>query len=731
MTEEKKENKPKVEEKRISSKVIRRRVAKPPVAEAKPKEEKKKPEKKEAAPKKPRKAPQRVKKKEAATVTKEKKEAVAVAVEEPVPPVVEPTAKEVKVFEEEKKKPEKGFAKREPRKKVYEPKEIARKIQPPKPVREAKKTEVIKPKAEKRVIKIEEAISVSELSQKLGVKASEIIKKLMSLGIMATLNQLIDADAAGLVAQDYGYEVENVALEEETLIEAELEGKEVELKPRAPVVTVMGHVDHGKTSLLDAIRRTNVAGGEAGGITQHIGAYHVHLDKGDITFLDTPGHEAFTAMRARGAKVTDIVVLVVAADDGVMPQTVEAINHAKAAGVPIIVAINKIDLPQAQPDRVKQQLSDYGLIPEEWGGDTIYVEVSAKKGLHIKELLEMILLQAEMLELKAAEDVPARGVIIESKLDKGRGPVATVLVQNGKLRVGSAFVAGVHHGRVRAMIDDRGKRIEEAGPSMPVEILGLSGLPEAGDTLTVVKDEATAKQIALIRERKRAEKERAKTSKISLSELYDKISKGEVKELNVIIKADVHGSIEAVKEALSKLSTDKVAIKVIHSAVGGVNEGDIMLASASNAIVIGFNVRADSKAAQLAETEKVDIRIYNIIYDLIDDVKKAMEGLLEPVIREEVLGKAEIREVFRIPKVGNIAGCYVTEGKILRGAKVRLIRDNIVIYDGKIGSLKRFKEDVKEVQSGYECGIGIEGYNDIKVGDIIEAYELREEAAKL
>ncbi len=731
MTEEKKENKPKVEEKRISSKVIRRRVAKPPVAEAKPKEEKKKPEKKEAAPKKPRKAPQRVKKKEAATVTKDKKEAVAVAVEEPVPPVVEPAAKEVKVFEEEKKKPEKGFTKREPRKKVYEPKEIARKIQPPKPVREAKKTEVIKPKAEKRVIKIEEAISVSELSQKLGVKASEIIKKLMSLGIMATLNQLIDADAAGLVAQDYGYEVENVALEEETLIEAELEGKEVELKPRAPVVTVMGHVDHGKTSLLDAIRRTNVAGGEAGGITQHIGAYHVHLDKGDITFLDTPGHEAFTAMRARGAKVTDIVVLVVAADDGVMPQTVEAINHAKAAGVPIIVAINKIDLPQAQPDRVKQQLSDYGLIPEEWGGDTIYVEVSAKKGLHIKELLEMILLQAEMLELKAAEDVPARGVIIESKLDKGRGPVATVLVQNGKLRVGSAFVAGVHHGRVRAMIDDRGKRIEEAGPSMPVEILGLSGLPEAGDTLTVVKDEATAKQIALIRERKRAEKERAKTAKISLSELYDKISKGEVKELNVIIKADVHGSIEAVKEALSKLSTDKVAIKVIHSAVGGVNEGDIMLASASNAIVIGFNVRADSKAAQLAETEKVDIRIYNIIYDLIDDVKKAMEGLLEPVIREEVLGKAEIREVFRIPKVGNIAGCYVTEGKILRGAKVRLIRDNIVIYDGKIGSLKRFKEDVKEVQSGYECGIGIEGYNDIKVGDIIEAYELREEAAKL
>ncbi len=722
MTEEKKTDKPKIEEKRISSRVIRRRVSRPQPVEAKP-------EKKEAQPRKARRISQRPKRKEPTAVLKEKKKQPVVV--EEATPVVEVPDKEVKVFEEEKKKTEKGFVKREPRKKLYEPKEIARKIQPPKQAREARKTELVKPRAEKRVIRIEEAISVSELSQRLGVKASEIIKKLMSLGIMATLNQLIDADAAGLVAQDYGYEVENVALEEESLIEAELEGREVELKPRAPVVTVMGHVDHGKTSLLDAIRRTNVAGVEAGGITQHIGAYHVHLEKGDITFLDTPGHEAFTAMRARGAKVTDIVVLVVAADDGVMPQTVEAINHAKAAGVPIIVAINKIDLPQAQPEKVKQQLSDYGLIPEEWGGDTIYVEVSAKKGLHIKELLEMILLQAEMLELKAAEDVPARGVIIESKLDKGRGPVATVLVQNGRLRVGSAFVAGVHYGRIRAMIDDRGKRIEEAGPSMPVEILGLSGLPDAGDTLAVVKDEATAKQIALIRERKRAEKERAKTAKISLSELYDKINRGEVKELNVIIKADVHGSIEAVKEALSKLSTDKVAIKVIHSAVGGVNEGDIMLASASNAIIIGFNVRADSKASQLAETEKVDIRIYNIIYDLIDDVKKAMEGLLEPVVREEVLGKAEIREVFRIPRVGNIAGCYVTEGRMLRGARVRLIRDNIVIYDGKIGSLRRFKEDVKEVQTGYECGIGIEGYNDIKVGDVLEAYELREEAARL
>ncbi|TAN62151.1 translation initiation factor IF-2, partial [bacterium] len=504
-----------------------------------------------------------------------------------------------------------------------------------------------------------------------------------------------------------------------------------ELAPRAPVVTVMGHVDHGKTSLLDAIRKTNVAGDEAGGITQHIGAYHVHLDKGDVTFLDTPGHEAFTAMRARGAKATDIVVLVVAADDGVMPQTIEAINHARAANVPIIVAINKVDLPQADSTRVKNELSGHGLQSEDWGGDTIFVEVSAKKGLHIKELLEMILLQAEVLELKASPSATARGLIVEAKLDKGRGPVATVLIQNGTLKVGDPFVTGMHSGRVRAMISDWGKRIEEAGPSMPIEILGLSGVPQAGDAFVVVKDEVTAKQIASIRQKKSLEKDRLKTAKVSLEDLYDKINKGEVKELNLIIKADVNGSLEALTETLGKISSEAVKLKIIHSGVGGISEGDVMLAAASNAIIIGFNVRPEAKAQTLAETESVDLRLYTIIYNLADDIKNAMEGLLSPVVREEISGHAEIRDVFRLSKVGIVAGCYVTDGKAVRGAKVRLVRDNVVIYDGKLSSLKRFKEDVKEVAAGYECGMSIEGYNDIKAGDVIEMYTQKEEAAKL
>ena len=616
--------------------------------------------------------------------------------------------------------------------KHYEMREIKPARQSLQPVRPLKKTEITVPKAEKRIIKVEDAISVSDFSQRIGVKASEIIKKLMGRGVMATVNQLIDIDTASSIAHDYDYEVENVTVQEESLIGAvSEEAKAGELKSRAPVVTVMGHVDHGKTSLLDAIRRTNVVGGEAGGITQHIGAYDVSLEKGDITFLDTPGHEAFTAMRARGARVTDIVVLVVAADDGVMPQTVEAINHARAAGVPIIVAINKVDLPQAEPQRVKQSLTEYGLVPEEWGGEAIFIEVSAKKGIKIKELLEMILLQAEMLELKASPALAARGVIIEAKLDKGRGPVSTVLVQNGTLKVGDACVAGIYSGRIRAMISDRGKRTNEAGPSMPVEVLGLSGVPQAGDTFAVVKDEATAKQIAAMRERKIQERELAKSAKVSLADLYDRIKKGEVKELNVIVKADVQGSIEAVKDAFAKLHTEKVSINVIHSAVGGINEGDVMLASASNAIIIGFNVRPEVKAQHLAEDEKVDVRLYNIIYNLIDDVRNAMEGMLEPVVREEISGRAEIREVFRITKVGSIAGCHVTSGKVTRNLRARLIRDNVVIYDGKIASLKRFKEDAKEVAEGYECGIGIEGYNDIKPGDIIEAYELKEEAAKL
>jgi len=598
--------------------------------------------------------------------------------------------------------------------------------------RPMKKTEITVPKAAKRVIRIVDAISVADLSQRLGVKAGDIIRKLISLGVMAAINQLVDVDSVTLIAQDYGYEVESVAVAEDILMEPGAgETSQADLVPRPPVVTVMGHVDHGKTSLLDAIRKTNVVSGEAGGITQHIGAYHGHLDKGDVTFLDTPGHEAFTAMRARGARATDIVVLVVAADDGVMPQTVEAINHAKAAGVPIIIAINKIDLPQADAARIRQELAGHGLVSEEWGGQNIFIEVSAKKGIKIKELLELILLQAEILELKADVKVPARGVVVEAKLDKGRGPVLTVLIQNGVLRVGDAVIAGVSYGRIRAMINDWGMRVDEAGPSMPIELLGLSGVPQAGEIFAVLKDEATARQIAGIRQRKMLDSGRLKTAKVSLNDLYEKITKGEVKELNLIIKADVQGSIEAVTDVLGKLSTEAVKIKVIHCAAGGVNEGDVMLASASNAIVIGFNVRPEAKAAALAERESVDVRLYTVIYNLVDDIKNAMEGMLSPIVREETLGRAEIREILRITKVGNVAGCYVTEGKAVRGAKVRLVRDSVVVYDGKLSSLKRFKDDVKEVMAGYECGLTIDGYNDIKAGDVIELYLLKEEAAKL
>ncbi|MBI1911869.1 MAG: translation initiation factor IF-2 [Deltaproteobacteria bacterium] len=701
-------------------------------------------EERKEAPKKT--TPKKVKEKSAQEILAELKieeaeEAKEVTVVPPVaveekPEAAAATVKKEKVFEKE---PElkKFFAPKRPGKKdKFQSKEAQRKAaaqaaaQQP---RAMKKTEITVPKAAKRVIRIVDAISVADLSQKLGVKASEIIKKLMGLGIMATVNQLIDIDAVSLIAQEYEYEVESVAVLEESLMEPGAEGSEAtgELTHRAPVVTVMGHVDHGKTSLLDAIRKTNVVRGEAGGITQHIGAYHVHLDKGDVTFLDTPGHEAFTAMRARGAKATDIVVLVVAADDGVMPQTIEAINHAKAANVPIIVAINKIDLPQADPSRIKQELTQFGLVSEEWGGETIFIEVSAKKGINIKELLEMILLQSEVLELKANPTSPARGVVVEAKLDKGRGPVSTVLIQDGTLSVGDAIVTGTSYGRIRAMISDWGKRINEAGPSMPIEILGLSGVPLAGETFAVVKDEATAKQIATIRQKKSLEKERMKTAKVSLNDLYDKINKGEVKELNLVIKADVQGSIEAVKETLGKLSTEAIKIKIIHSAVGGINEGDVMLAAASEAIVIGFNVRPEQKAQALAEKENVDLRLYTIIYNLVDEIRSAMEGMLAPVVHEEALGRAEIRDVIRITKVGNVAGCFVTDGKVVRNAKVRLVRDNVVIYDGKLSTLKRFKDDVKEVATGYECGLTIDGYSDIKVGDVLEFYLLKEEAAKL
>jgi translation initiation factor IF-2 len=595
---------------------------------------------------------------------------------------------------------------------------------------ESRKTEITVPKAIKRIIKITESITVGEMAKRMGAKANDLIRALMKMGFMATINHPLDFDTAAIIAADFGYEVENVAIDLDEMLEAAADNAEDMVK-RPPVVTIMGHVDHGKTSLLDAIRTTNVIAGEAGGITQHIGAYDVELSGRKITFLDTPGHEAFTAMRARGAKVTDIVILVVAADDGVMPQTREAVNHSKAAGVPIIIAINKIDKPEAKPERVKQELMEFGLVSEEWGGDTIFVEVSAKKHINVESLLEMILLQADVLELKANPDKDARGTIIEAKLDRGRGPVATVLVQEGTLKVGDYFVSGVHFGRVRAMQNDRGDKVTVAGPSMPVEVIGLTGVPDAGDSFVVLADERQAKEIAMHRQQKIRETELAKTSKLSLEQLYEKIQKGEVKELNVVVKGDVQGSVEAVTESLRKLSTDAIRLRVINSSVGAITETDVNLATASNAIVLGFNVRPEVKAQGLAEKEGVDIRLYNIIYDAVDDIKKAMEGLLEPTLKEKNLGRAEIREVFSVPKHGNVAGCYVLDGKMVRNSQVRLLRDNIVVYEGKMASLRRFKDDVKDVASGYECGISLENYNDIKPGDIIESFEMEKIATKL
>lgn len=593
------------------------------------------------------------------------------------------------------------------------------------PGKEQKKTEITVPKASKRVIKMSEVISVGDLARIMGVKAGEVIKKLMGLGMMATINQILDVDTATLVASEFDHQVENVAFDVESALEVEhqVEESETSLQPRPPVVTIMGHVDHGKTSLLDAIRSTNVTAQEAGGITQHIGAYHVQVDGRGVTFLDTPGHEAFTAMRARGAKVTDIVVLVVAADDGVMPQTVEAINHARAAEVPIIVAINKIDKPDANMERVKRGLSEHGLMSEEWGGDATFVPVSAKTKEGIPHLLEMLLLQADILELKANPDKLARGTIIEAKLDRGRGPVATVLVQEGTLRVGDSFVCGVFHGRVRAMIDDKGQKIEVAPPSSPVEILGLQGVPQAGDSFVALTDEAKARQVAEYRHGKRRESELVKTSKISLEDLYNQIKAGDVKELRVVLKTDVHGSVEALTEAMNRLSNDEVKLRVIHGSVGGITESDVLLAAASNAIVIGFNVRPEVKGATLAAQEGVDVRLYTVIYEAIADLGAAMEGMLEPTYKEQIHGRVEVREVFNIQGVGTVAGCSVTDGKIQRSSLIRLLRDQVVVHEGKLASIKRFKEDVREVSAGYECGLGIEGFQDIKKGDVIEAYE--------
>ena len=587
------------------------------------------------------------------------------------------------------------------------------------------KTQITVAKAIKRRIKIDEAIVLSELAKRMGIKASEIIKAMMAMGSMATVNQTIDFDTATLIAGEFDYEVERASFEEETILKQETDDPE-KLAPRPPVVTIMGHVDHGKTSLLDVIRKSRISEMEAGGITQHIGAYHVRTDKGQIAFLDTPGHEAFTAMRARGAQVTDIVVLVVAADDGVMPQTTEAINHSRAAEVPIIVAINKIDKQNAEPEKVKRELAEIGLTPEDWGGDTIYVNVSAKEAEGIDDLLEMILLQAEVLEFKANPDKLANGHVVEAKIDSGRGAVATVLVREGTLRAGDPVVCGMHYGRIRAMLDDRGKQIESAGPSIPVEIVGLSGVPMAGDEFLALKDEKNAKQVSEHRQQKQRSKELAQSSRLSLDKLYERMQEGEVKDLNLIIKADVHGSIEALNDSLTKLSNDEVNVNVVHSASGTIAESDISLATVSNAIIIGFNVRPSPKVQSLANEENVDMRFYNVIYDVIKDVKNAMVGMMASTFEERVIGTAEVREVFQIPRIGNIAGCYVTDGKIERGQSMRLLRDGVVIFEGKNSSLRRFKDDVKEVQAGYECGIGIENFNDIKVGDTIDCYYLEE-----
>jgi translation initiation factor IF-2 len=598
-------------------------------------------------------------------------------------------------------------------------------------VKPLRKTEITVSKAIKRIIRISDVITVGELAKRMGVKANDLIRELMSQGQMVTINHPLDFDTAAILASEFQYEVENIAFDEDTMLDVIDSSKSVEdaaaaLEVRPPVVTIMGHVDHGKTSLLDAIRTAKVTEGEAGGITQHIGAYDVEIDGRKIAFLDTPGHEAFTAMRSRGAQVTDIVILVVAADDGVMPQTREAINHAKAAGVPIIVAINKMDKPDANPDRVKQELTEYQLVPEDWGGDTIFVEVSAKQKTNIDQLLELILLQAEVLDLRANPNKRAKGAVIEARLDKGRGPVATVLVQEGTLKVGDPIVTGGHFGRVRSMVNDKGNAVAEAGPSCPVEVTGMSGVPAAGDSFHSVEDEKVAKDVAQHRQQKMREAEMAKHSKISLEQLFARIQDGEAKELKVIIKADVQGSVEAVKDSLSKLSTDSCRLVVLHTGVGGIIESDITLASASDAIVLGFNVRPESKASSLADIEGVDIRLYTIIYDAVEDIKNAMEGLLAPTYREKHLGRVEVRDTFHVSKVGTIAGCFVLDGKIVRNAKARLVRDNVVVWEGTMNSLKRFKDDAREVQAGYECGVGLERYNDVKVGDIIEVYEMEE-----
>ncbi|QJA06573.1 translation initiation factor IF-2 [Thermosulfurimonas marina] len=680
-----------------------RRAAPAPPPPPEPKEEKKVAKKKKERPETEEK-PKKGKKKVAAGPKSEREEIL----------------EELELMEELEKGPE-GLEM------LPEGEEEAEKVPSRKPQAKEKAPErppTLPPK--KKKIKIHGTIQVGELAKEMGVKAADVIRKFMEMGTMVTINQSIDAETAAIVASEFGYEVEAATVEEEALLEYVPPSPE-ELKPRPPIVTVMGHVDHGKTTLLDAIRHTDVAAREAGGITQHIGAYKVRLPDGrEITFIDTPGHEAFTSMRARGAQVTDLVILVVAADDGVMDQTREAIDHARAAGVPIVVAINKIDKPDANPERVKSELAELGLVPEDWGGETLMAEVSAKKRQGIEDLLELVLLQAEMLDLKAAPDRPARGRIIESRLDKGKGPVATVIVQEGTLREGDPFVAGMTFGRVRAMLNERGERLKEAPPATPVEVLGFEEVPQAGDDFIVMPDETAARRVAEYRQRKAREAEAAREARLSLERVFEKLKEGEVKELKIVLKADVQGTLEALRDALQKLSTDEVRVNIIRAGIGAISESDVMLAAASDAVVIGFNVRPTGKAKEIAKQEKVDIRFYDVIYQAIDEVKKALSGMLEPEYEERIVGVAEVRATFRVPRVGTVAGCYVKEGKLVRGGSVRLLREGVVVYNGKIVSLKRFKEDVKEVAAGYECGVGLENFQDIKEGDVIEAFEMVE-----
>ena len=617
----------------------------------------------------------------------------------------------------------------EPVERIFEPTPAMRRSK--KVRREAQKTKITEPKAIKKVIKIDVGITVSALSQAMGVKTSELIKKLMGLEIMATINHVVDIDTATLLAQEHGYEVQRMAFNEEEILKSIEKKNSKEGVSRAPVVTVMGHVDHGKTSLLDALRKANVAEGEAGGITQHIGAYEVSTPKGAVTFVDTPGHEAFTHMRARGAKVTDIVILVVAADDGIMPQTIEAINHAKAAGVPIVVAMNKVDKPQANIDRLKKQLSEQGLVPEDWSGDVICVPTSAKTKEGLDKLLEMVLLVAEMKELKADPNGFAEGAVIESHLDKGRGPMATLIVQSGTLHRGDYVVCGTSYGKVRALVGWDGTALQEAWPSKPVVVLGLNEVPEAGSLLVAVADERDAKQVVEERILKKKGEMGGKTSKMTLEELQKQIVAGEMKELYVLIKTDVVGSMEALRDSILKLSNEKIEVHVLHAGVGGITENDVMLAAASKAIVVGFSVAPDGNARRLAEQRGVEIRTYSIIYEALDDIKKAMEGLLSPIEKEEIVGHASVREVFKVSKVGTIAGCQVTQGLVRRNGFVRLLRDGTVVYQGKISSLKRFKDDAREVPKGQECGISIENFNDVKAGDMIEVFVITKTAQTL